>query len=381
MRFTSVTALSVLLPANQVAAIAARSDAQSISPNRLTARTGASMTPSVTERVSGIGSARTRTTANSLSYVGLDGAGIGIAVLDSSVMWKHQHMMDHQSQTRVRRAIDFLKVGDAAAVGVKDWTPGIDVTSTMYPGGLARHSFEKTLDNTTALYVDAHGHGTHVAAIAAGRDHNSGGFTEATGIGPGAHIYDVKVLDGKGYGQVFDVLAGIDWVIYHARQYNIRVMNLSLAADATESWQTDPLARAARSAVAAGITVVVAAGNFGQSAAGGEVFGTISSPGHDPSVITVGSSNMMGTVARSDDVVNFVSSRGPTRGSMVDAAGLRRVDNLLKPDLVAPRQQDGGCAGHRQRLDDPARAPAEDLPAAHQRARCEPAAVHFADDA
>ncbi len=68
--------------------------------------------------------------------------------------------------------------------------------------------------------------------------------------------------------QMSDVLAGIDWVIYHAKEYNIRVMNLSLAADSTESWQTDPLARAARSAAAAGITVVVAAGNFGQNASG-----------------------------------------------------------------------------------------------------------------
>ncbi len=39
MRYVSVAALSVMLPANQVAAIAARSDVQGISPNRLTART------------------------------------------------------------------------------------------------------------------------------------------------------------------------------------------------------------------------------------------------------------------------------------------------------------------------------------------------------
>ena len=42
---------------------------------------------------------------------------------------------------------------------------------------------------------------------------------------------------------VGDVLAGIDWVIYHRKEYNIRVMNLSLAADSSESSRTDPLAR------------------------------------------------------------------------------------------------------------------------------------------
>jgi serine protease AprX len=100
----------------------------------------------------------------------------------------------------------------------------------------------------------------------------------------------VKVLDDLGYGQTSDVIAAIDWVIYHAREFNIRVMNLSLASDSTESWQTDPLARAVRSASAAGITVVVAAGNFGKGSGpgAGEIYGTISSPGHEPSVITVG---------------------------------------------------------------------------------------------
>ena len=54
------------------------------------------------------------------------------------------------------------------------------------------------------------------------------------------------MLGAEGFGQLSDVLAGIDWVIYHAKEYNIRVMNLSLAADSTETYLTDPLARAAR---------------------------------------------------------------------------------------------------------------------------------------
>jgi len=53
-------------------------------------------------------------------------------------------------------------------------------------------------------------------------------------------------------------------------------------------------------------------------------------------VITVGSVHMHGTTGRIDDTVNNFSSRGPTRGATVDTAGVRHVDNLLKPDLVAP---------------------------------------------
>ena len=100
----------------------------------------------------------------------------------------------------------------------------------------------------------------------------------------------MRVLNGDGFGTVSDAIAGIEWVIFHARQYNIRVLNLSLASTSTETWQTDPLCAAVRSAAAVGITVVVAAGNFGQSSAGLEVYGAVGSPGDDPAVITVGSS-------------------------------------------------------------------------------------------
>ena len=132
------------------------------------------------------------------------------------------------------------------------------------------------------------------------------------------------------------MLAGIDWVIYHGREYGIRVMNLSLAADSEESYLTDPLCRAVRSAVAAGITVVVAAGNYGKDANGQESYGSITSPGNEPSAITVGSVNTHQTARRIDETISRFSSRGPTRGGYVDLLGVRQPDNLLKPDLVAP---------------------------------------------
>ena len=341
MRYVSVTALSVLLPAQRVARIANRGDVQSISPNRLTARTAKVTTVtdvqapslgSMTEQAAGIGTVRTRAAGNA-TYSGLDGSGVGIAVLDSGIMWRHQLFSDGRGATRVQRAIDFLKVGDATAVKVKDWTPGIDVSTSLAPGSQRLENFEKKLDNSQAGTTDAYGHGSHVAAIAAGR--GMGLSVDATGIAPGATLYDVKVLDGEGYGQMSDLLAGIDWVVHHSREYNIRVMNISLAADSTESYLTDPIARAARSAVAAGITVVAAAGNFGQAPDGSTQYGGIGSPGIEPSVITVGAVNMHDTPGRGDDTVDLFSSRGPTRSSLVDAQGVRHVDNVLKPDLVA----------------------------------------------
>jgi subtilisin family serine protease len=163
-------------------------------------------------------------------------------------------------------------------------------------------------------------------------------------MAPAADLYDVRVLDERGVGNMADVLAGIDWVIQRARLANIRVMNLSLGAASTDSFLADPLARAVRSATAAGIVVVAAAGNAGKNAAGQKVYGTVSSPGHEPSAITVGSLNGFGTATRGDDAVNGFSSRGPTRGGFVFPSGKRWIDNLVKPDLVAPGNRVVGAA-------------------------------------
>ena len=110
----------------------------------------------------------------------------------------------------------------------------------------------------------------------------------------------------------------------------IRVMNVSLATNGNESYQTDPLCRAVRSATAAGITVVAAAGNFGLAIKNSETYGSIGSPAIDPTVITVGSAHGHDTAARTDETINKFSSRGPTRGKYLDANSVARRDNFLK---------------------------------------------------
>ena len=55
--------------------------------------------------------------------------------------------------------------------------------------------------------------------------------------------------------------------------------------------------RVGEKAVKAGIVVVVAAGNYGAAANGTTVYGTILTPGIEPSVITVGAVTTWGTLA------------------------------------------------------------------------------------
>jgi serine protease AprX len=127
------------------------------------------------------------------------------------------------------------------------------------------------------------------------------------------------VAGRDGSADVTRVLAAIQWVVSFKDRYGIKVLNLSLGTDSTQSYRIDPLNYAVEKAWDSGITVVVAASNRGPDAQ------TISKPGDDPLVMTVGSVDDMGTPGLGDDEVPDFSSHGPTA-----------ADGIAKPDLVAP---------------------------------------------
>ena len=131
----------------------------------------------------------------------------------------------------------------------------------------------------------------------------------------------MRVLNSEGEGTTETVLAGLDWVATHARQYNIRIVNMSLGTRAVESYKYDALCRAVRALVNSGILVFVAAGNEGKDASGQKIYGSIHSPGNEPSAFTIGASNTFQTDGRTDDSVTTYSSLGPTRSYWVDADG------------------------------------------------------------
>jgi hypothetical protein len=79
-RFISVNGVLAMLPVSRVMDIAALTDVDSISPNRLTART-----KSLLEKATGV--ADVRGTGSSLD---VDGSSVGIAFLDSGIMSRTQ---------------------------------------------------------------------------------------------------------------------------------------------------------------------------------------------------------------------------------------------------------------------------------------------------
>jgi subtilisin family serine protease len=203
----------------------------------------------------------------------------------------------------------------------------------MGAGSQSKVAYQKDFTGQ-GLTGDPFGHGSHVASMLSGDWvlHDSAYEAPANG----ASLINLRVLNSTGQGTVSNLVAALDWTVANKTDWNIRVVNISLGTVAKDSYKNDPLCLAARRAVNAGMVVVVSAGNNGKDANGNKVYGSISSPGIEPSVITVGAANTYGTDDRSDDTVATFSSRGPTRGYVTLTNGSRKYDNLIKPDLIAP---------------------------------------------
>jgi subtilisin family serine protease len=163
---------------------------------------------------------------------------------------------------------------------------------------------------------DRYGHGTFIAGLVAGNGASSGGRWK--GVAPEARILSVKAAGADGSADVSNILAAIQWVVSFKDRYDIRVLNLSLGTDSTQDWRVDPFNYAVERAWAAGMTVVVAAGNKGPAPK------TITKPADDPWVVTVGATDDRGTAGLGDDWLPDFSGRGPT------------AHGLAKPDLAAP---------------------------------------------
>jgi serine protease AprX len=223
--------------------------------------------------------------ANNAASKGLYGAGIGVAVIDSGIA----NVPDITAKNIVYSQ-DFTGLGSAA---------------------------------------DQYGHGTHVTGILAGNGSKSTGSTYSytfSGIAPQVSLINLRVLGANGEGTDSEVIAAIQEAISLKSKYNIRVINLSLGRPVWESYKVDPLCQAVEQAWKAGIVVVVAAGNYGRdNNAGTNGYGTITAPGNDPYVITVGAMNTLGNSNRTSHVIASYSSKGPTL-----------FDGVVKPDIVAP---------------------------------------------
>ncbi|WP_246273576.1 S8 family peptidase [Phytohabitans houttuyneae] len=204
------------------------------------------------------------------------------------------------TQVAAPRAWTSGYTGVGAKIAILD--TGVDPTHPDLAGRVTE-KVDFTVEGGDA--IDRHGHGTHVAAVAAGS--GAGARGERSGIAPGADLLAGKVLDDQGNGMDSQVIAGMEWAASRAD-----VVNMSLGG-----WEpsdgTDPMSMAVDTLTRKhGTLFVVAAGNDGYADR------LITAPAAAASALTVGA------VDARDRLADF-SSRGPVINT-----------NAAKPEIVAP---------------------------------------------
>ena len=137
------------------------------------------------------------TGATQLASGGDTGQGVTVAVLDTG--------------------IDNLPDFSGRLVG------GVDLTSKNNP------------------YQDSYGHGTFVAGLIAGNGASSNG--QYSGEAPGAKLVSIKVAGADGTTHLGTLISGLQWAVDHQSSYGIKVLNISLGFQPSQSTVINPWTR------------------------------------------------------------------------------------------------------------------------------------------
>ena len=216
--------------------------------------------------------------------LGLDGAGVGICVVDGGVLIGHEQFDG-----------DLEAWADFAPFGPPD------------PGGSSD--------------LDAGGHGTHVASIALGDGVGADPAKAADGggVAPAADLYVARVLN-QGAGTLSSVIAGIKWCVAGRRR---RHQHVSQRRAERRARRRQPRGERRRRGWQ---------GRGGLRGQRGDYPGSVASPGTAADVITVGAASdhsavippLGGTSYDPSLFLGVFSGRGPT------------LSGLTKPDVVGP---------------------------------------------
>ncbi len=158
-------------------------------------------------------------------------------------------------------------------------------------------------------------HGMMTSVVAAGNGGLSNGFYR--GIAPEANVVLVK-LARTGRITERNIQDGLEWVLAHREQFNIKIVNISAGGDFEHSYLHDSLSQTVEDCVSLGLTIVCAVGNAGHLP-NHPVF----PPASSPSAIAVGGLDDNNSFNRAKRGM-YRSSYGPT------------IDGLQKPEIIAP---------------------------------------------
>lgn len=223
----------------------------------------------------------------------------------------------HVLSTPLRLDADERFTGKGVTIAFLDsgFYPHVDLTTPENRILAYRNLLDENGDMSSLFKPDvASWHGMMTSVVAAGNGSLSNGFYR--GIAPDANVVLVKLART---GRITDqnIQDGLEWVLAHKNEYNIRIVNISAGGDDEQSYLSDPLSQVVEECSSAGITVVCAVGNAGHL------------PGHPvvppasaPSAIAVGGLDDNNSLNRAKRGM-YRSSYGPT------------IDGLQKPEIIA----------------------------------------------
>lgn len=238
---------------------------------------------------------------NVVGGAGTAGAGLKIAILDTGIDQTHPAFQDATLVTP--SGFPICTGGDCAFVSNKV------IVARSYVAMLAAGTSPANSRPDDVSPRDRTGHGTAVASVAAGNTNQ--GLLAITGIAPHAFLGNYKIFGSPAVNPSTSedvIIAAAD----DAMKDSMDILSLSLGTPAfyapLDSGATcgqstgtpcDALASALETAAQAGMIVVAAAGNDGLLGTSAPGYGTITSPGDAPSVITVGATTNSHEVAGS----------------------------------------------------------------------------------
>ena len=224
----------------------------------------------------------------------------------------------HVLSTPLRLDADPRFTGRGVTIAFLDsgFYPHVDLTTPSNRIVAYKNMLESDGQLETLFKPDvASWHGMMTSVVAAGNGALSNGFYR--GLAPEADVVLVKLART---GRITDenIREGLEWILDHREEFDIRIANVSAGGDQERSYLDDPLSQLVEECTRAGILVVCAVGNAGHLPTH-----PVMPPASAPSCIAVGGLDDQNSMNRSRRGM-YRSSYGPT------------IDGLQKPEVIAP---------------------------------------------